>query len=373
MKTQTMTLAILLLLTVAASASAAGVLERSPAAKHAAALDPAAVPWAPTPELEEMAHRVARGKITTRQKLEAIVHLIFDQRHGLGFQYVSHPTLTAAEALERREGNCLSLVNLFIAMSRAADVDTFFIEVEDFETFERRGDSVVRSTHVVGGVMMGNELRTVDFVPDRPKTYRKLRVLEDHEAAAHYFNAVGAEALLAGDLGRAEPLLERAIEITPELPEAWNNLGLVARRAGRLDEAIRHLERALAIEPEFVPALENLSGIYRLAGDPERARAAAASALELKTRNPYYLVTQAWNDFRAGELDAAEEHLQRARRLDKRIPEIHLLLGRVALARGDNERADELFTRAQRLGAEVSESYQERLETKIDRLLAASS
>jgi tetratricopeptide (TPR) repeat protein len=372
MKSPTPTLATLsplLLLLLAAPASAAAP---PPAAAGGARLDPAAVPWAATPELEQMAHRVARGKITTRQKLEAIVHVIFDQRHGLGFRYVSHPTLTATEALERREGNCLSLVNLFVAMSRAADVDTFFIEVEDFETFERRGDSVVRSTHVVGGVMIGNELRTVDFVPDRPKTYRRLRVLDDAEAAAHYFNAVGAEALLAGDLGSAEPLLRRAIEITPDLAEAWNNLGLVARRAGRLDDAVSHLERALAADPEFVPALENLSGIYRLAGAPARAEAAAARALELNTRNPYYLVTQAWNDFRAGELGAAEEHLQRARRLDKRIPEVHLLLGRVALARGDAERADELFARAERLGADVSEAYQHRLHTKIDRLLATA-
>lgn len=372
MKTPTAPLAILLLASLGWTAAAPASAAAPPAAAKRAALDPATAPWAATPEIAELAAH-ARGRITTRQKLETLVRLIFDQRYGLGFQYASHPTLTAAEALERRQGNCLSLVNLFVAMSRSVEIDTFFVEVEDFETFERRGDSVVRSTHVVGGVMIGTELRTVDFAPDRPKTYRKLRVLDDTEAAAHYFNAVGAEALLAGELERAEPLLRRAIELTPTLAEAWNNLGLVARRAGRLDEAIGHLEHALAAEPEFVPALENLTGIYRQAGDDRRAEASAARALELKTRNPYYLVTQAWSDFRAGDLDAAEEHLERARRLDKRIPEIHLLLGRVALARGDVERADDLFHRAERLGGEVSESYQHRLETKIDRLLASTS
>jgi hypothetical protein len=181
MKSPTATLATLLL--ILGTSAAAGASPKP--AKRGPALDPQAVPWAANQEIEEIAYRVARGKITTRQKLESIVHVNFDRRHGLDFQYVSHPTLTAVEALERGQGNCLSLVNLFVAMSRAVEIETFFIEVEDFETFERRGDSVVRSTHVVGGVMMGNELRTIDFVPDRPKTYRRLRVLEDEEAAAH--------------------------------------------------------------------------------------------------------------------------------------------------------------------------------------------
>jgi tetratricopeptide (TPR) repeat protein len=364
----------LLALALAAPASGRGLPAGDPAPAPAADPAPAAlavVPYAGDPAIAAMAHRVAGGKITTRQKLEAIVQLIFDRRHGLGFEYQSHPTLTAIEAAERRRGNCLSLVNLFVAMSRSADIHTFFVEVEDFETFERRGDAVVRSTHVVGGVNLGTELRTIDFMPDRPKVYRRLRVLTDRQATAHYFNAIGAEALLDGEIARAEPLLRRALDLDPELPEAWNNLGLTARRAGRLPEAIAHLEQALAVEPGFVPALENLAGFYRMAGDAARAGAAAARALELRTRNPYYLLMQAVDSLRDGRLEEAEELARRARRLDKRIPEVHVVLGRLALARGDSEAAAESFARAQRLGAGFPATYQHRLETKIDRLVAA--
>lgn len=363
MKTIAILTAPLLALAAAAPVRAAPAPAPTPAAL-------AVVPFAGTPQLEAMARRVAGGKITTRQKLEAIVQLIFDRRHGLGFEYQSHPTLTAAEAAERRRGNCLSLVNLFVAMSRGVGIHTYFVEVEDFETFERRGDTVVRSTHVVGGVDFGNELRTVDFVPDRPKVYRRLRVLTDQEATAHYFNAIGAEALLAGEISRAEPLLRRALELEPELAEGWNNLGLAARRAGRLPEAIADLEQALAVEPDFVPALENLSRIYRLAGDGPRAEAAAARSLELKTRNPYYLLTRAVDSLREGRLDEAEELARRARRLDKRIPEVHIVLGRLALARGDERAAGQSFERARSLSADFSETYRHRLQTKIDRLLA---
>ena len=366
MKTATILTAPLLVL--ATAAPALGLPARAPVEP----VDLSVVPYAGTPQLDATAERAVRGETSTRRKLEAIVRLIFDRRHGLGFEYASHPTLTAVEAFERRRGNCLSLVNLFVALSRGAHIRTFFVEVEDLETFERRDGAVVRSTHVVGGFDLGAELRTVDFLPDRPKTYRRLRILSDREATAHYFNAVGAEALLGGEIARAEPLLRRALELDPELAEAWNNLGLTARRAGRREEAITHLERALAIEPEFVPALENLSGLYRIAGDGERAAAAAARALELKTRNPYYLLTRALDGLRAGRLDEAESLARRARRLDRGIPEVHLVLGRVALARGDDRAAEKSFARAQRLSAELPATYRDRLETKIDRLLASA-
>jgi Flp pilus assembly protein TadD len=108
-----------------------------------------------------------------------------------------------------------------------------------------------------------------------------------------------------------------------------------------------------------------------MAGDAARAEAAAARALELRTRNPYYLLMQAVDSLRDGRLEEAEELARRARRLDKRIPEVHVVLGRLALARGDSEAAAESFARAQRLGAGFPATYQHRLETKIDRLVAA--
>lgn len=360
------------ILAVSAAAPVSGA--PPPAAPPPEAVDPAeleVVPYRASDEIEEMALLATRGQRTTRDKLESIVHHIFDHR-SLGFEYASHPTLTAIEAFERRRGNCLSLVNLFVTMARAAEIRAVYIEVEDFETFERRADSVVRSTHVVGGVAFGRELRTIDFMPNRPKTYRRLRILSDREATAHYFNAIGAEALLAGDPDRAEVLLRRALELDPELVEGWNNLALTARRSGRLDEAIADLEHALELEPDFVSAIANLSGYYRLAGDEPRAEAAAERALALKTKNPYYLVMQGRTRLRDGDLAEAEELARRARRLDKRIPEVYLLLGRVELARGDADRAEHWFARARRLGTDYPDRYRRGLQTKIDRLLASS-
>ncbi|MEM7051332.1 MAG: tetratricopeptide repeat protein [Acidobacteriota bacterium] len=329
-------------------------------------------PFAANPAIEEATLVIARAPGTQLRRLERVVDRIFSKKHGLGFEYASHPTFTAAEAFEHGRGNCLSLVNLFVAMARSAGIRAYFVEVEDFETFHRVGESVVRSTHVVGGVTLDGRLETVDFYPGREKSYRNMRIISDDRGAAHYYNAVAAEAMLTGDLAAAEPLFRRALALDPTLIEGWNNLALLAQRHGRTVEAIALVEKALQQDPEFLPAIENLSGLYRVAGRTAEARATTARVLELKTRNPFYLLDRAREHFAAADLDTADRLLERAGRIEKRISEIHLLRGRIALVRGDEKKANRHFARAVRFADERPRLFQQNLEGKVDKLLLAS-
>jgi tetratricopeptide (TPR) repeat protein len=257
-------------------------------------------------------------------------------------------------------------------MGRSAGLKAFFVEVEDFEAFYRVEGTVVRSTHVVGGVIIDGRMRTVDFLPDRDKRYRRLAIIGDARAAAHYYNAVGAEAMLAGDHDLAERHFAQALAIDPSFPDAWNNTAVLRRRTDRLDEAIAALEKALTIDRHFLPAMENLSGYYRLASQPELAARMDARALQEKTRNPFFLNQQALLKLQRGELENAENLLRRSRRLDNKIPETFLMLGRVELARGDKEKAESLFAKAQRLSEDYSDAFQNGLNAKIQTLLTAS-
>ena len=51
--------------------------------------------------------------------------------------------------------------------------------------------------------------------------------------------------------------LEKAIELNPNLKEAYNNLGRILNDLERPDEALKHLEKALKIDPNYVSALIN--------------------------------------------------------------------------------------------------------------------
>jgi tetratricopeptide (TPR) repeat protein len=61
-----------------------------------------------------------------------------------------------------------------------------------------------------------------------------------------------------GDIGRAETLLRKALDLDPGSKDAHSNLGIALARQGKLDEAIRHYEIALAIDPQYRQAHQNL-------------------------------------------------------------------------------------------------------------------
>jgi Flp pilus assembly protein TadD len=62
----------------------------------------------------------------------------------------------------------------------------------------------------------------------------------------------------AGDYGKAEESLKRALAVTPNHPIAHNELGIVYRKTGRFSAARSSYERALAVHSGFHFARKNL-------------------------------------------------------------------------------------------------------------------
>lgn len=337
-----------------------------------AAADLVADPSAPNEEILRLARDVRTTPGDTKDKVERIVDLIFSEEDGLGFAYRSRPTLTAAEAVEARAGNCLTLVNLTVSIARAAGIGAEYVEVEDFETFYRSRETVVRATHVVGGIHVGGSMMYVDFLPGRTKTYRRLRPISDRRAAALFYNARAAEAVLAGDLELAGRGFRDALQVDEDSAETWNNHAILQRRRGDREGALASLERAHRLDPHLLPAIENLAGMYREAGRVEQAEAYERLALAERTRNPYFLLQQALERMGRERYDEAGDLLRRARRLAPEEPEIYVALGRVELAAGNERAAKKLFDEATRRSAPAPAGFQRRLQEKIDRLLAGT-
>jgi Flp pilus assembly protein TadD len=329
-------------------------------------------PSAPNERIRELAQEVRFTPGGTSLRLERIIDLIFSEKKGLGFTYQPRPTLTAAQAVEARAGNCLSLVNLVVSIARSAGIDAEYVEVEDFETFYRHQRTIVRTTHVIGGVEISGRMTYIDFLPRRPKPYRRLRIISDRRAAALFYNALAAEAVLSEDLELAEQLFQDAFAVDNDAADTWNNYAILQRRRGELEAAIHSLERAHQLEPRSLPPIENLAGMYRRAGQLDEAARYEEMARKEKTKNPYFLLQQALDDLRDGNLEEAEKQLQRARRIEPDEPEIFLALGRVELGKGNRRAADRLFEQARKKSEPRPEGFQALLQTKIDRLLAAS-
>jgi tetratricopeptide (TPR) repeat protein len=338
-------------------------------AAAATGTDPPPEPFAPNTEIRRLARQIRALPGGTDKQLRRIVELIFDEKKGLGFTYRRRPTLTATEAYEARQGNCLSLVNLFVAFARSAGIDARFVAVEDFQIIYRHQGVIVRSNHVIGMVRFSGNMVTVDFLPERPKRYRRFHEISDRRASALFYNAVGVEAMLGGDLSEAERLLNLAFDDDPAFGETWNNYAILLNRQNDAAGARSALEKALELDPELLPAMENLSGVYRRAGELELAEKTDTRILELKTKNPYFLLQQGLLKIREGELDEAQDLLTRARRIESEIPETYLALGRIELRRGNHKEANRLFDQARDKSAAFSERFQTGLQNKINRLL----
>ena len=96
------------------------------------------------------------------------------------------------------------------------------------------------------------------------------------------------------DLGRKEEAIasyEKAIEIKPDDDEAWYNLGNSLSALGRKEEAIASYEKAIEIKPDYHEAWYNLGSSLSTLGQKEEAIASYEKAIEIKPD-----LYQAWNN-----------------------------------------------------------------------------
>jgi Flp pilus assembly protein TadD len=312
-----------------------------------------AVPFELDPELvTEVERRLARRGTEVRRVTE-VVDFIFDR---LDLQYNLVPTRNAIETYRAREGNCLSFVNLFIGLARHQELAPFYVEVTDQQRWNYRDGMVVSQGHIVAGMYVQGELQTYDFLPYRPKAYKSFHPIDDLTAAAHYYNNLGAEALMAGDLERAEAMLQLATDIAPTFVKAINNLGVLLARRGRLADAEVFYRRGLALEGDDVALLTNLAGLEQRQGRRDDAAATLQRIAGKNNTNPFFFVAQGEMALAAGDTRKALEQMVEALRRDSEVPEVHLGLVKVYLALGDLDRARHHLGRAVKLDATNAEA-----------------
>ncbi|MCG8458311.1 MAG: tetratricopeptide repeat protein, partial [Holophagales bacterium] len=264
-------------------------------------------------------------------------------------RYELSPTRDATGTFLARSGNCLSFVNLFVAIGREMRLDPFYVEVEDYQRWDQRQGMVVSQGHIVAGLYERGEMRTYDFLPYRVKSYRSFRPIDDLTATAHYYNNLGAEALLAGDMESAHEHLHTAARVDPKFIEATNNLGVWHARSGDAQKAIAIFSDALEIEPENVALLTNLARAHQVLGQPEEARRLLEQVAGMKHLNPFFFVYQGEVALARGDAKAALENMRDAMRIDPEIPEVHIGLTKVFVALGELSKAEHHLERAREL------------------------
>ncbi len=315
--------------------------------------DQVVVPFAIDEQLREAVDQRVNPAGSQARRRDAVLDFVFG---SVDLQYELTPTRTAAQTFVAARGNCLSFVNLFVAVGRERRLNPFFVEVEDYQRWNYQDGVVVSRGHIVAGMYVDGELATYDFLPYRPKSYRDFQPITDLAATGHYYNNLGAEALMADDLDAAERWLEIAIRLTPDFDKAINNHGIVLLRRDRPGEAVRVYEQGLELHPENVPLLTNLVRAYQLQGESERAGELLDTLESMNQASPFFYVYRGDAALAAGDAVAALDYMRRALRVDSEIPEVHVGLARVYLATGKVREAKHHVERALRLDATHEEA-----------------
>ncbi|MHC4511028.1 MAG: tetratricopeptide repeat protein, partial [Planctomycetota bacterium] len=170
----------------------------------------------------------------------------------------------------------------------------------------------------------------------------KAMALDETLAMAH--GSVGWIALgYDWDWQKAKESFERAIELNPNDPDAYEGLGWYFVVAGRFDDAIEMMKAAVKLDPLSCAYNNHVAWMYLHAGEAERAIVQRKKALELDPGYVEVFSGLAEDYLRMSMYPEAIASVERAMSLAGRRPHLVALLGRAYALSGRKSEAETLL------------------------------
>ena len=291
----------------------------------------------------------------------------FDYRAG---------TYTAAEALRRREGNCLTLAIVTRALAGLAGVDVGYLLVDSPPVYQMVGRTVLVGQHVrvalfappdlVRPLLRGRII--VDYFPDPHD--RVGRVVDEAEFVGMYHRNVAAEQMAAGELVSAYRSVRRAMAIEPANEHNVNMLALLHARAGFRAEAEAWFLYGLETARDEQYLLENYQAMLVQDGRHEDAARLEPRLEPYDAVNPFRWVLRGNEAFAYGDYVEAIACYRTADRIAPYLHEAQAALAGVYYAQGELDAAKQaMHTAAERArGSNVEARYRTKMRV-LDEML----
>ena len=255
----------------------------------------------------------------------------------LAINYDAASTKTAIETYNSRRGNCLALANLFVASARHVGLDARFQTVEVRPTWDQSGGTLIRYEHIVATGKIPGENYILDFLPGFTLEGRSSEIISDEAALALYYNNLGAESIVEGQMEASIFNLRKALALSPENSDIWNNFGAAMRRTGQKELAEFSYRRSLLADSHNYSALSNLEHFYHAEDRVAEGDLIKKRADTYRRRNPYYYYFVAVGAFKGGYKEEAIDILKHAIRMEPDEPMFHQALAQAYGAIGDQE------------------------------------
>jgi tetratricopeptide (TPR) repeat protein len=138
-----------------------------------------------------------------------------------------------------------------------------------------------------------------------------------------------------GDNNHALADLNQAIRLAPNYAMAYNNRGNIHRRMGNYDLALADYDQAIRIDPNFARAYMNRGGTYRNKGDYNRAISDHTQAINIAPNDAVTYNERAGDYSDIGDYDRAIVDYTQAIRLDPNYAVTYGNRGAAYYANGD--------------------------------------
>lgn len=317
-------------------------------------------------EMKQFVQAHLAGRTFGKDRAWALAYAMLDP-WLLDFNYDPQVTLTAAEAFRTRRGNCLTFSNMFVAMAREAGLNAWYREVEVAPEWSSIDDTLLVSMHVNAATADRGKQYVVDVSRREPREGELVQRLSDRDAEAHFYNNLGADALVANDLSMAYAYFRKALQTNDQMPFIWANLGVVYRRNEQTRDAVLAYETALQLDAGHAVALNNLYTVYEVDGHIEKARALEGRVERNRRRNPYYLHYLAQVAIEEKRWDEAVEYANRAIGLQQSEYRFHYTLAQSHYQAGRINRAENSLKMAKRLAPEYIDAEELTLPGELPR------
>jgi len=280
------------------------------------------------------------------QKIETLRALLFNEEY-LNIQYQDSANYSAIETFKARQANCLSLVNLFVAMARHVGLEAQYQTVHIRPRWDLRGELLVLSEHInATGRVTHSSRYIVDFTPELSLQQRTASVVSDSRARALYFNNLGVEKLIVREYDEALAYFKNALWIDPELAIGWNNIGAAFNRLAMSNLAEYSYQRSFNIDESSSTSINNLAKLYYARQDYEKADLYTQAIQRFNNRNPYYhflLGNLAYSD---GNFDRARRHYYAAIKRKEIEPDFYFAMSQTYQQLGMQDQAQQMLARA---------------------------
>ncbi len=126
------------------------------------------------------------------------------------------------------------------------------------------------------------------------------RLAEAYPEDTAVLNNLALKLIQAGEVDKAETVLQRSLILNPTNPETLVNLGTVDRLRGNLDQALAHLSEAIRLQPGFVEAYLEMGLTYQDRRDVGSAIQTYHKAIAMVSNDPrpYLQAAAAYKDSR---------------------------------------------------------------------------